>query len=562
MINVDYPELLQLFSEHLDPKRSESASFLIWYLENYYRLDTLEAIDSVCDQSGDKGVDGIFVNDNDQTITVFQSKISQRSTSIIGDASLRAFSGTLTQFIDSDALANLLASAGDAQVAALIKRTDLLSKIDTYDVRGEFVTNINVDSNGMAFLAGTSNVTFVGKHRLVSEYISPERTLPKRKSIFFDILGFQPTEYIVDSARKSVIAPIRAAELVSLDGIADQSLLSFNVRGPLGRTKVNKDIVRSIRDTNKHKLFPLFHNGITVIAGTVDVDENSILVDEYYVVNGCQSLTALFNNKSDLTDDLRILVKFIKMDPSSADAATITQYSNNQNGVRARDFKSNTQIQVRLQNEFRQHYTGAYCYEIKTGESGGSGDPISNELAGLYLMAFDLREPWATHRKYAVFEDKHAELFGRPEVTADRIVLCHIIGEVISSRISKIDNQLFAKYALTKFMMLYMIRLVLDGDPLGAKIISEPNAYVRSLTNRQKLILALGTIVDDLVVDINGEVQELGPDFDYRDKLRDSNWVQRLATTVLGFRSKMIARRRIRSFEAEWAAIETTGANN
>ena len=98
MISLDYPALLGLFPQHLSPKRSESASFLIWYLENYYRLDTLEAVDSVCDQKGDKGVDGIFVNDNDSTITVFQAKISQSSNTTIGDASLREFAGTLKQF--------------------------------------------------------------------------------------------------------------------------------------------------------------------------------------------------------------------------------------------------------------------------------------------------------------------------------------------------------------------------------------------------------------------------------------------------------------------------------
>ncbi len=70
MINLDYPHLLDLFRQYLDPNRSESASFLIWYLENYYRLDSLEATDAVCDQPNDKGVDGIFVNDNDKTTAV------------------------------------------------------------------------------------------------------------------------------------------------------------------------------------------------------------------------------------------------------------------------------------------------------------------------------------------------------------------------------------------------------------------------------------------------------------------------------------------------------------
>src|SRR5207245_638730 len=64
MIDVDHPQILTLFAQHRAAGRTDSAAFLIWYLENYYRLETVEAIDAVCDQPGDKGVDGIFVNDN------------------------------------------------------------------------------------------------------------------------------------------------------------------------------------------------------------------------------------------------------------------------------------------------------------------------------------------------------------------------------------------------------------------------------------------------------------------------------------------------------------------
>jgi hypothetical protein len=131
-ITVNYPSLLKLFPEYLNSKRSESASFLIWYLENYYRLDGLEAVDSVCDMRGDKGVDGIFVNDNDKTITVYQSKINQSSGTTIGDSSLRTFAGALTQFKNSDSIQNLISSAGDAKVATLAKRLDLINKIGTH----------------------------------------------------------------------------------------------------------------------------------------------------------------------------------------------------------------------------------------------------------------------------------------------------------------------------------------------------------------------------------------------------------------------------------------------
>ena len=146
MLNLEYPSILKLFSEYLDPKRTESASFLIWYMENYYRLDKLEAVDAVCDQSGDKGVDGIYVNDNDLTIAVIQSRISQRADRTIGDSSLREFYGTLAQFRNAASISNLIKTGGDADVVRLVQRLDLLNKISTHELRGEFVSNIDIDT--------------------------------------------------------------------------------------------------------------------------------------------------------------------------------------------------------------------------------------------------------------------------------------------------------------------------------------------------------------------------------------------------------------------------------
>ncbi len=375
-INVDYPALLKLFPQHLDPKRSESASLLIWYLENYYRLDTLEAVDAVCDQRGDKGVDGIFVNENDQTITIFQARISQSSTSTVGDTGLKEFSGTLRQFESKEAVQVLLDTAGVAQVATLVRRLDIINKVSSYTVRGEFLSNINQDANGLAYLRTASDITLVGKDALINTYISDSRSVSDTTVGTFDIHGIPATEYIVDADSRAVIAPVKAKELVGLDGIGDQSLFAFNVRGPLGRTQVNKDIVKSIKDKSRHKFFPLFHNGITVIAKDVELTNDLLKVGGYNVVNGCQNLTALFDNKDELTDDLRVLVKFIKMDPSSKLAEDITQISNNQNGVKPRDFKANNAIQIRLQNDFSAHYDGQYYYEIKRGELPGSGIAI------------------------------------------------------------------------------------------------------------------------------------------------------------------------------------------
>ena len=549
--NLAYPDIRNLFQQHLDPKRSESASFLIWYLENYYRLDSQQAIDSVCDQRGDKGVDGIFVNDNDETITVFQATISQKNTTI-GDKSLREFAGTLTQFRDAASIKALYGAAGNNLLGALIDRFELDSKVGSYKVRGEFLTNIDADANGQRFLDVSPNIEFVGNTRLTDTYISDARDIPVHPKATFDVVGLTLSEYAVDANTKALIAPIKATELVKLNGIADQSLFAYNVRGPLGKTGVNKGIVKSIEDKNRHRLFPLFHNGITIIAKKLESTKDEVAVFDYFVVNGCQSLSSFFDHKTKLSDDLRVLTKFVQVEPNSMLATLITEISNNQNGVKPRDFMANNPLQIRLQQEFRQNYGGQYFFEIKRGEPTEPGVFISNEDAGLLLMAFDRGEPWATHRKYQVFEDKYNELFARKEVSADRVVLCRVIADSVDNSLPKLANGLVAKYVLTRFMLLYFVRNILKKDELWAEINTNPQRFVRTPASRQLFRKCIDNIVSDLVTDVNAEIEGVGDDFDYRGKLRDSTWVEALNKNVVGDHLKMVARKKIPSFKEDW----------
>jgi hypothetical protein len=554
VLTLDYPGILDLFPQHIDPKRSQSASFLIWYLENYYRLDAREAVDAVCDQRGDKGVDGIFLNENDETITIFQATISQKSDTTIGDKSLREFAGTMTQFKDAASVNTLIESAGNNQLATLLKRLDLAAKVGTYKVRGEFLTNIECDANGENFLKINQAIQFIGKSRLENTYISDSRDIPIHPKATFNIVGFTPTEYTVDANTRALIAPIKATDLVKLSGISDQSLFAYNVRGPLGRTGVNKGIVQSIADAGRHRLFPLFHNGITIIAKKLESTKDEIAVFDYFVVNGCQSLSSFYDNQGKLTDDLRVLAKFVQVDPSSNLAKLVTEISNNQNGVKPRDFMANSPVQIRLQQEFRQDYGGRFFFEIKRGETPGSGEVISNEDAGLLLMAFDNGEPWATHRKYQVFEDKYTELFARKEVTADRIVLCQVIADCIDEALPKLTNGLVAKYVLTRYMLLYFVRNILRKDDLWSEINTNPQRFVREAKKREHFRKCIGNIVSDLITDVNAEIEGAGADFDYRGKLRDSEWVENLAKSVVGDHLKLVARKKIASFKDDWEA--------
>lgn len=553
MITIEYPNILTLIKDHIDTNRSESASFLIWYLENYYRLDSLEAIDSVCDQKGDKGIDGIYINEANGTIDIFQTKISQKPGRTIGDSVLKEFLGTLSQFDSKDSVQNLLDTAGSAQVVGLIKRLNLLSVLDQYKVRGLFVSNVELDSNGEAYLSQISNIEFIGKETLESTYIQHERAIPHDLETNFDISGQTMAKHYVDENTLAYIIPLKGIELVQMPGISDQSVFAYNVRGSLGGTNVNRDIIKSIKDKALHKKFPLFHNGITIVTNKIEETSEKISIKTFYVVNGCQSLTTLYNYQKDLTEDLRILTKIVQVSVDSDLSKIITHYSNNQNGVKPRDFKSNNKIQTRLQHEFNMYYGSEYFFEIKRGESGGASKKIiSNEMAGIHLMSFDLKEPWGTHRKYQVFDDKYTEIFGRPVVTAHRILMLQLIDEVIISKLNTIKNQLVAKYALTRYAIMYMLRQIFENDPVGVELLINPEKFVLDKNDRESFIESIKTIVNDIIIDFNGEVENLGEDFDYKSRLREETWIKRISLEIVNAYLKQVSRARIDSFAVEW----------
>jgi hypothetical protein len=241
------------------------------------------------------------------------------------------------------------------------------------------------------------------------------------------------------------------------------------------------------------------------------------------------------------------------MDPQTALAKQVTEYSNNQNAVGIRDFMANDPAQVRLQNDFRRYYRGVYELCIKAGETLGPGDAISNEDAGLCLIAFDDKEPWTTHRSYQVFKEKYAGLFGRAR--ADRIVMCHVIAEAINAVIPSISNTLFARYKLTKYMLLYIVREIMETDELGKEMISFPEKFVRNDVERSRFKECILKVLGDTVIDLNQQVNEYGNDFDYRDKLRNEEWVKATKTEIVSLRLKLVKRGNIPSLAQQWNSL-------
>lgn len=172
------------------------------------------------------------------------------------------------------------------------------------------------------------------------------------------------------------------------------------------------------------------------------------------------------------------------------------------------------------------------------------------------MIAFDIGEPWTTHRKYQVFDDRYTQIFGRPEVNADRIVLIHEIGQVINQHLGTLKNSLVGKYVLTKFLVVSAIRKILETDVLGQEVIRSPEKFVRSANDREAFKRMIHSITEYLIVDLDVETQDLDPEFDYRGWLRDKERVTQLLNGLLASFRKDLLKKRAPSISEAWKAAQ------
>nr|WP_314441713.1 AIPR family protein [uncultured Sphingomonas sp.] len=444
--DLNYGSLKKLIARYQGKGRSESATFLNWFLENIYRLNDVEADDAICDQSNDKGIDGLYVDNSTQEIHLFQAKITQKDGRTIGDSDLKNFVGSIEQFRTPASIDLILAGNANQDLKRILTRQNIKALLESgYRVRGIFVTNQDPDGNSEEYLKHHPELVIYDRANIALEYVDFDADEGVKATFDFDVSYAGYLEMAGDEGIKIFMLPVQASELVKLSGIVDTTLFKQNVRLTLGNTAVNKSIEKSILDAQEHRKFPLYHNGITILCQEAAVISDSVLrISDYVVVNGAQSITTFFKNAKSLSEDLRVFAKVIALRDEQL-ARKITINSNNQNAIKARDLRSNHNIMLRLKAEF-EAFEPTYDFEIKRGEEASAGKTsITNEAAGRLLLAFDLDEPHSCHQIYKVFDEKYAEIFGRPEVTASRIVFIHELFEVIDSRMVELNPRADAR---------------------------------------------------------------------------------------------------------------------
>ncbi len=227
-------------------------------------------------------------------------------------------------------------------------------------------------------------------------------------TIELDIERFSDTNrdiFEFQGRTKSYILLLSPKTVFNLFGKFKFGLFYKNVRNPLHSSNYNKNIVNTLN--KKPDAFWYFNNGVTAITELIpDIGQHAkkIIIHGLQVINGAQTIYSVYQaylnasekDRKKMDTDARIMLRLIRSSDEDLNAE-ITKFTNSQNPLYNRDFFSNDDVQVRLQNaSFETNYwyekrRGEFRLNKKINELGIT--IISSELIALAYMTFFKQQP-------------------------------------------------------------------------------------------------------------------------------------------------------------------------
>jgi len=172
----------------------------------------------------------------------------------------------------------------------------------------------------------------------------------------------------IPKIRESYLGHLPVSEFIKL--LEDESgemlrvLFYDNVRDWLDSTPVN-DEIRGTLEKDK-ALFVLMNNGITIIARHLQAVGNKFTIEDYSIVNGCQTSNVLFEQRETLDDSVIVPLRLIHTQDEDVINA-IVKATNRQTEVKEEQFYALQEFPKELE-EFFQTYHDPYklFYERRT----------------------------------------------------------------------------------------------------------------------------------------------------------------------------------------------------
>lgn len=474
-----------------DNYANDGQRFVAWYLRNIHGLNTVEAKDCITDGANDKQIDAVYINNQDSTIYIIQGKF---------------MSG---EYIDAEPVREVLSSwilvqdLDQLQDAANLKLKVKINEIsaaldDDYEICFELITTAKLTDQAQmdadAFSKKLSdseelnaNFVVVDNEMLKVKYDEALNKTNNYINFTFQLESGKYLEVELNGTR-AVLAAIPLKDCVNIPGIKDGRLFRKNVRQSLGNSnKVNKGIAKTIKKEPGDFFF--YHNGITAICSKIDIQNGQLTVKDLNIVNGCQSLSTILScGEAAKKSYGYILFKFYEM-ANSEKADKITNSTNSQSAVKARDLRSNDKIVLSIKKNYEQTYPNGYMV-TKRGENVDTtrydaGHIIQLTDLGKELIAWHSQRPTLSYSETKIFDIYFNQLF-KKDYPAEDVQALHELHSTVMSRWNPdnpmgLNESLLAMKSYAPFHHLYAISVIFAETSNMSEMVPRPSKVLAQL---------------------------------------------------------------------------------
>ena len=470
---------------------NDGQRFVAWYLRNIHGLNTVEAKDCITDGVNDKQIDAVYINNQDSTIYIIQGKFM--SGEYIDAEPVR-------EVLSSWVLVQDLNQLQDAANAKLkVKINEITAALDDdYEICFELITTAKLTNQAQSD-ADTFSKKLADNEEMNANFIVVDSEMLKFKydealnktnnyiNFTFQLEEGKYLELELNGIR-AVLAAVPLKDCISIPGIKDGRLFRKNVRQSLGNSnKVNKGIAKTIKKEPGDFFF--YHNGITAICSNFDIQNGQLTVKDLNIVNGCQSLSTIFNcGEAAKKSYGYILFKFYEM-ANSEKADKITNSTNSQSAVKARDLRSNDKIVLNIKKNYEQTYPNGYMV-TKRGENVDTtkydaGHIIQLTDLGKELIAWHSQRPTLSYSETKIFDIYFTQLF-KKDYPAEDVQALHELHSTVTNKWNPdnpmgLNESLLAMKSYAPFHHLYAISVIFAEISNMSEMVPRPSKVLAQL---------------------------------------------------------------------------------
>lgn len=277
----------------------------------------------------------------------------------------------------------------------------------------------------------------------------------------------------IDGVSEAYVGLLPASEFLRLIQDDDEELLKSifydNVRDWQDFNAVNSEIRDTLKSTNVRSRFALMNNGVTIIAKTLRSTANKFYIEDYQIVNGCQTSHVIFDQRTTLDDTVMVPLRLIATRDEEV-ISSIIKATNRQTEVREEQLLALSDFQKKLEsffNSFDDSHQLFYERRSRQYNNVGGIEKTRVITPGNLIRAFAsmfLEEPHRATRSYRRILDRvGSEIFA----PSDKLEP-YYLSALAAYRLEYLFRNQFldGSFKTARYEILLALRLILAPSPL------------------------------------------------------------------------------------------------